>query len=147
MKLSDAIRLGAMLHPPGKGGRMDGETRCALASAADAVGIPATWDNVQGQWIVPYVPLQKRFPLLDVIREGAARSYDGSPRPVLHEIWMLNDTEHWSREQIADWVAIVEAAHPDPDPEAEPEPGPDEDEEPVRYDVPPVRIPVPDPED
>ena len=41
MKLSEAIRLGAMLSPQGYDGYADGETRCALAAACDAVGITA----------------------------------------------------------------------------------------------------------
>lgn len=118
MRLADAIRLGAMLAPPGTGGRMDEDTRCALASAAEAVGLTPVWDTVQGHWIVHYTHLTDRFPVLSrTVRlpEGhhtvaviGQEVLETTEAPLMHAIWYLNDSARWSREAIAEWVDSLE---------------------------------------
>ena len=100
MKLSEAIRLGAMNSPQIKGGYMDGEGRCALSAACDAAGIdPVT---VDGRLVVDATKLEMTFPLL-------GKRLDQEPHPSVEcVIWSLNDFDGWTREQIADWVETIE---------------------------------------
>lgn len=99
MKLSEAMRLGAMLRPQFKGGSTDGKGTCALAAAADALGI-------RYAGITPYDYLEGLYPsLLREIQHPISRGY----RPLEECIWTLNDSFGWSRERIADWVATIEA--------------------------------------
>ena len=105
MTLSDAIRIGAMLSPQGFDGRMDGVTRCALAAASDAIGLH------RGVW-VKYGALIERFPILTqpaIYPCGCHADVD-----VESIICHLNDTCHWSREAIADWVQTLEQAQAAP---------------------------------
>ncbi len=108
MKLSEAIRLGAMLRPQaffrlfdrGNGGT------CAMGAAADAIGAldhqlncytsdfkskrPNEWRSLFG--VNPLCP--------------TCAMTHGS---VCEVIVCLNNDQRWSREQIADWVETVEA--------------------------------------
>jgi hypothetical protein len=95
MKLSEAIRLGAMLRPQGRIDffSADGKS-CALGAALEARGIqhrilatPAESDAIYGQ-------LYRWWPWLRVLSIDA--------------ITYRNDVEGWTREQIADWVATIE---------------------------------------
>ena len=107
MKLSEAIRLGAMLAPQGRTRLLsaDGST-CALGAALAAVGQlasvgndPQGYDTIKAVW--PWLGHQQAmFP-------------SGMTGRVLGGIWQLNDTHGWTREQIADWVAQVEPAEPE----------------------------------
>ena len=93
MRLSEAIRLGAMWSPQGHTGSMNGTTRCALAAACDAVGIePVAWHD--GMLIANYPELQRRFTVLT--------------GDVMWAIVTKNDIRGWTREQIADWVETIE---------------------------------------
>lgn len=101
MKLSEAIRLGALLHPQCfdtmrtyryyRDGRRDILGTCALGAAEEA-GYHA---QRQSDWIV-----------LAQCPEGC---------PLDGPVWLgnvvshLNDYHRWTRERIADWVATVEA--------------------------------------
>lgn len=110
MKLSEAIRLGAMLRPQQAFRTLfDPETgaSCALGAAAEAMGLLDTtqWNAFVGtgkgppewKWIAerPY----RRCPV------GCARR-DDVQELVIH----LNNVHRWTRERIADWVATVEPA-------------------------------------
>lgn len=114
MKLSEAIRLGAMLKPPSRGGfmgvayRADGS--CALKAAGDALGFSHSTDVA-----APYPQLRDRFRWLDAPRachiDGCTDdNFDGRFNDTLQIVYHLNDHHHWTREQIADWVATVEPA-------------------------------------
>ena len=107
MTLSEAIRLGAMLSPQGfSGTSVDG--RCALASAADACGIP---DLAKGS-LINYKALKERFPVLvdEMMRCPVARQEYCLllTREVMGIIYHLNDVHRWTREAIADWVETLE---------------------------------------
>lgn len=107
MKLSDAIRLGALLHPQCFGSmtrwRYGGELpsavgddevigTCALG-AAEAAGYGDVFYSGDADMACPECP----------------QWTNGLAQVIAH----LNDWHRWSREAIADWVATVEPADPD----------------------------------
>ena len=108
-QLSEAIRIGSMLSPQGRTGIMSGPERCALAAAADAVGMDALWNSMLTQRLVNYDALEQRFPIL---RRWAEHPMGrGIPlMPVRNIIWALNDSYGWTRAQIAVWLESVERA-------------------------------------
>lgn len=93
MKLSEAIRLGAMLKPQAFGKLSDGVGTCALGAAEDAVGMSwfAAWP-LQHPAFTAGCPACKYVP--DVIDQATPAH--------------LNDVHRWTREQIADWVESIE---------------------------------------
>ena len=127
MKLSEAIRLGSLLQPQGRGGYETNKS-CALQAAAQAVGIPG--------FSVPWDELRQEFPILSVVvppPDQAGCQPWSSTLGLIDIIWRLNDgtpeNKPWSRERIADWVETVEkqfeAGGPppqEPDPYQRPEP-------------------------
>ena len=106
LRLSEAIRLGAMMKPQATGGILgrNGGT-CALGAAMDAVGEPLTgyWGVVADRWSVA-----RQY----VTYPGAEPAYKAHPLLVLSCCWILNDAEKWTREDIADWVETIEATVP-----------------------------------
>ncbi len=103
MRLSEAIRLGAMLKPQGFGGMSSNpqstET-CAYGAASDALGrhvVPLI------EW--PWLESKGRCP-------DCHESFwpDGKePLKYLSIISShLNDSHIWTRERIADWVETIE---------------------------------------
>ena len=115
MKLSEAIRLGAMIRPQVIGGYVEHGT-CALGAAADASGIPAAFDTIQNRPCIDYTALADRFPVLHAMVDHPAATLVTDC--VESIIWELNDVCHWTREAIADWVATIE---PQETPAATPE--------------------------
>jgi hypothetical protein len=111
MKLSEAIRLGAMLKPQAYTSRAQ-DGACALRAAADAAGIKDR-DGVLGA-VLNYSELRRRFPVLDMLVEA---SNTGCIHPLYREIYYRNDISRNTREQIADYVESIERAH---EPQAEP---------------------------
>ena len=112
MRLSEAIRLGAMLKPQTTGHYRKAGATCALGAAADAAGIKRDMDN----------KLFLRFPILSIEdwpeppvkiqRPGFLASQGGqNPMSLYTVIWRLNDDAELTREQIADYVATIEARH------------------------------------
>jgi|SRR5580692_11352038 hypothetical protein len=103
LRLSEAIRLGAAMHPQITGAyfRRDlfGETigSCALGAALYAVG---TKDR---NYFYKHWPWAVR-----PTYGGANPSIDSR---VVDGIAHRNDRLHWSREKIADWVEEYEKAH------------------------------------
>lgn len=105
MRLSEAIKLGAMLKPQGFG---DYQTRnggaCALGSAMDAVGVETDIQNSLTDLLLGQ--------LLPATNTSAACPVkpcnDDFAREIGSVIVHLNDDHRWTREQIADWVATVE---------------------------------------
>jgi uncharacterized C2H2 Zn-finger protein len=108
MKLSEAIRLGAMLRPvqefnvlfdPTSGGT------CALGAAAEALGILdlTTRNNyIKGKKVPRAWHWIKRFVECPVCGEWSQRVDD----MIAH----VNNQHEWTRERIADWVATMEEA-------------------------------------
>lgn len=101
MKLSEAIRLGAMLKPQGFG--LDSvnwpvsEQTCAVGAALHAVSSPIGRD------------LFKVFPIARdlVVCPACNKRAEHGCCIVAH----VNDVHRWSREQIADWVESIERTH------------------------------------
>lgn len=112
LKLSEAIRLGAMLKPQGSGWLHDVErqTTCAIGAALDASGI------LCNDYDVAYT----HFPLLTMPATECPAAADGrcAYHPIIgvvrgnvaDVIIGLNDSHKWTREQIADWVETIEVA-------------------------------------
>lgn len=101
MKLSEAIRLGAMLRPQGFGRSYDKRNggTCAFGAACEACGIDVTDDKATGAAKLAWY--------------GFYASLMGVPCPVCNAsgsvtIPHLNDHHHWTRERIADWVESIE---------------------------------------
>lgn len=119
MRLSEAIRLGAMLGPQCFGPYM--ETRvlscrylmgqivgqevecatCAMGAALMAVGRQDLLKHIT--WAVHP---EQVFPELE---SCVTSPVDGKMSDLYAAIVNLNDDYRWSRERIADWVATVEA--------------------------------------
>jgi hypothetical protein len=110
MKLSDAIRLGAMSHPQVRSVLMHFNTRthqvvgtCALGAAyVAAIGTKSSSDSD------PIAELEHQFPVLRkpvVMPEGTS---PGATLPLSMVITSLNDVCHWSRQQIADWIDTLD---------------------------------------
>lgn len=96
MKLSEAIRLGAMLKPQGFGhgsGYPHASATCALGAAYEASDCGAGWAS-----------LEKRFPVVNALPLKCPTCGKANPGMVPH----LNDDHRWTREQIADWVESIE---------------------------------------
>lgn len=95
MKLSEAIRLGAMLSPQNFFFG-DVVSSCALEAACDALGIAREqWERLDEQF--PEMQSSVQCPGCVRIDEAIDIAYH------------LNDSHEWTREQIADWVATIEA--------------------------------------
>ena len=129
MRLSEAIRLGAMLRPQAYGGFYqsfkypDGSSvvgSCALGAAAEAIGAVAKVCGF-GYDHDPLRRIGKNWPsAIGTIAacpccqdETVALVFAGTRRQfrlrtvvnVISAVSHLNDRHRWSREQIADWVA------------------------------------------
>jgi hypothetical protein len=108
MKLSEAIRLGAMLKPQRFGGLYVDSGTCALGAAMDAIGALPKKQSVicsDAEW---EPALRLWGGLLD---RRVAHPVNASPEDlVCHVITNLNDSHKWTREQIADWVETIEVA-------------------------------------
>lgn len=114
MRLSEAIRLGAMLKPQTRIGKfyMNGAS-CALGAAADAAGVTLGHDYDYGRLYATWPWLHRE--VAPPMPEMCAGAVD-----VLECVWMLNDNHRWTREQIADWVATIEPEAAQPETAVEP---------------------------
>lgn len=112
MKLSEAIRLGAMLKPQGRELYIDAGKTCAVGAALDAIGV-LDWFLAQGGDPTDWFPELSR----DINRPPNSRCPisgcdDSDARfNIASTIFHLNDDHRWTREQIADWVETIEHAH------------------------------------
>lgn len=98
MKLSEAIRLGAMLKPQiTNGSTRTTDGSCALGAALDAIGVVAGHARA-----VCHFPITLSLAVHPVTSKPAMM--------VLSVVRELNDHHRWTRERIADWVETVEAA-------------------------------------
>lgn len=104
MKLSEAIKLGAMTGPQVFGNYIEeGGGTCALGAALRAVGEPECLEEEQ-------------FPILDQLADCPECG------PIIgSRVWdvvaHLNDDHRLTREAIADWVQTIEDAKPALQPE------------------------------
>lgn len=103
MKLSQAIRLGAMMRPQGRAGLLVNGKTCALGAACEAVGIVI---GEVGTHSRIYSDLRERWPLLTL--SGPHSNCMGA-NDIMQAIWMMNDICCHTREQIADWVESIES--------------------------------------
>jgi hypothetical protein len=106
MKLSEAIRLGAMNSPQGFEFMLSPDgSRCALGAAADAGGFPL---HVHQFYAPPrmrdYWPILLDMDTL-IPCPSCGVSRFGWAEVIIH----LNDGHQWTREQTADWVESQEA--------------------------------------
>lgn len=113
MRLSEAIRLGAMLKPQGYTALVssNGRRTCAIGAALDACGHL----HVQKSSELPFQwreHMAFRSPCPDCGSDGFVYWPDEEVNlgQALTTISHLNDEHHWTREQIADWVESVERA-------------------------------------
>src|SRR5688572_15893586 len=113
MKLSEAIRLGAMSVPARRGpivsfdesGHVCGA--CLIGTALFAAGAIRACD---GAWSFVDGRPQRVFPILYVTGVQPPE-----PTCVFSDVFgivvTLFENFHWTRERIADWVATIEAQH------------------------------------
>lgn len=106
MKLSEAISLGATLRPQayGTSSMIVGDTiwTCALGGAAEAAGLI----KITGTVVKPgMMDIREHFPILNTmwVSPGAFGVCS-----LCDTIIRLNDSFHWTRELIAQWVESVE---------------------------------------
>lgn len=104
MKLSEAIRLGAMIRPQGSGVYFSLGRSCALGAAFEACGATAYDEGfaTSGDYL---------FSILRMWAPCPACVYDHHRLGFV--VTHLNDHHGWTREQIADWVETIEAQHAD----------------------------------
>jgi hypothetical protein len=97
MRLSEAIRLGAMIRPQAFRTLLTDDGACALGAALLAVG-------ARPEEAVPLA--LNRWPWASTVSADCPRC--GRSRAVFRVIAHLNDRHRWTREQIAKWVAGIE---------------------------------------
>lgn len=103
MKLSEAMKQGATMHPQGAGayaGRQGNKWyTCALGAAYE--GITGNLPRMARLSRRPFNSVPELAKVYD-IRE--AHPISGGRGDLWWLISDLNDNHHWSREQIADWL-------------------------------------------
>lgn len=97
MRLSEAIRLGAMMRPQTFRTLLTDDGACALGAALLAVGSrpEAAVRSALDRW-----------PWASTVSADCPTC--GRSRTVFRVITHLNDRHRWTREQIAKWVAGIE---------------------------------------
>lgn len=102
MRLSEAIRLGAMLKPQAFGDYFNSVGTCALGAACEAAGVSCeAIGDYERQFLAVFA---EPCPACGVRPDTGNKYTSGFCNTVLH----LNDTHRWTREQIADWVETIE---------------------------------------
>ena len=102
LKLSEAIRLGAMWRPQAFGVLTDGVGTCAIGAATEAMGLPLDDE----------MPNPREWDFVLKIRACPVCITHDPDR--LNVVAHLNDDHRWTRERIADWVETIEAQHEQP---------------------------------
>lgn len=102
MKLSEAIRLGAMNRRQAFKAYFcrSENTTCAIGAAIDAMG------RLGNEWTCLSAVAEDLFPIL--VGHYVDCPVTGNTRSVFLLITELNDIHRWTREQIADWVESIE---------------------------------------
>lgn len=109
MRFSEAIRLGSMLHPQCFGSlyrRLDGTTgaiiaSCAIGAVYTALGYTALGGITTEFDFLPWMKL--------VSVKCPECGSEPHPSVSMQTVTHLNDTHHWTRERIADWVESLES--------------------------------------
>ena len=109
VELAQAIRAGIERRPTQSFGEYFGENGCSDALGAAYEGIFLLPRDVRG-----YHPRVWR--LFDLLENTARRCPAACHKhlPIAALMVHLNDDHHWSREQIADWIAGEVSQLPDP---------------------------------
>ncbi len=108
MRLSDAIRLGAMLKPQGFGFYQTLGGSCAYGAALDAIGVRAERQNtIEDDTITALFPISAARTRCPICTPDERAAFE-PVRDVDSAITHLNDDHRWTREQIADFVASIE---------------------------------------
>lgn len=114
IKLSDAIRLGAMLHPQGferlfDRSVLDGRvlSSCALGAALEAIGHSETPTLDENMEIRQFPTTWTMLPVSEC--PACDNMFAGT---ILNALTHINDVHRWTREDMARWVATVEALTP-----------------------------------
>jgi hypothetical protein len=112
MKLSEAIRLGAMMKPQGREMLGRSGSTCAIGAALDAVG------KLAGKELCIDGGAAELWPILDEFvptpESAAAAKRKLSIRApaqsycVMSLVFFMNDEMYLTREEIADWVEGIE---------------------------------------
>lgn len=104
MKLSEAIRLGAMNRAQAFFRFFRDDATCANGAALDACGLlDMSIDALDSRH---NFALLGRFPIIGSLPRGCPEcGYESYGE---FKIAHLNDTHRWTREQIADWVETIE---------------------------------------
>lgn len=122
MRLSEAIRLGAMIRPQAYGTYFDGAGTCANGAALEALGIldvKSYANTYECQYRLVkafqktdvYAGFRKIYHHMKACPEcGATFSEFGRVDAIVH----LNNDHRWTRERIADWVESIETAQETP---------------------------------
>lgn len=108
LRLSEAMRLGAMLKPQAFGvfHSWRSQGTCAQGAALDAVGELMFY---AGAAFAMKMAMYRLFPILRCSGEcpGCQKHFEKLRHVVRH----LNNDHRWSRERIADWVSTIEQEH------------------------------------
>lgn len=118
MRLSEAIRLGAMLKPQAFGTWYDGEGTCATGAALEAMGfldtnlLSAFPSRDEEEKVFSAYAASVAFREHNAILKNkkCACLECGSVAFVGAMIVHLNNKHRWTRERIADWVETIETA-------------------------------------
>lgn len=102
MRLSEAIRLGAMNRPQARGRVLKDEGTCALGAALEAIG-----ESLDHRG---WFPVYDHWPIARRVVTYPGDSHRGEEMMLGSACWTLNDADRWTREQIADFVETIEAA-------------------------------------
>lgn len=108
MRLSEAIILGASLHPQDFNvlGKIDHDnvllSTCALGAAMEAISLSVVDALVFG--IAPLVDVYPWLRLFGTCPQPSCQHSNHFYSIIAH----LNDIHKWTREQIAEWVSTVE---------------------------------------
>jgi len=112
MKLSEAMKLGAMVKPKGVDELFTINQRGELASCAIGAAIDALYGEATESTDAdgPAHEIYERFGFLQSIADCPACLWndDFHGENVFAIVHHLNDDHNWTREQIADWVATIE---------------------------------------
>lgn len=110
MRLSEAIRLGAMLRPQGFGLYQTIGGSCAYGAAMEACGIrPEIQNTISDEGIEALFPIARCSARCPTCTAAAWATCADEPT-VNGIVPHLNDDHRWTREQIAAWVETIEAA-------------------------------------
>ena len=104
MRLSEAIRLGAMIRGQAFGFFFQDGQSCAFGAALEAVGTP------YGAWELAADVIRDRWPW--TWARVAACPDCGESEPVRVLIAHLNNDHRWTRARIAEWVETIEKHRP-----------------------------------